>query len=74
MVEVLDQERRKNKMITNETNKTEQESGFLFNFSENDSRLLTKKMIHKIFKNNWLNLSFNPEESDLIQIYLDLDQ
>lgn len=48
-------------MITNETNKTEQESGFLFNFSENDSRLLTKKMIHKIFKNNWLNLSFNPE-------------
>lgn len=74
MVEVLDQERRKNKMITNETNKTEQESGFLFNFSGNDSRLLTKKMIHKIFKNNWLNLSFNPEESDLIQIYLDLER
>ena len=61
-------------MITNETNKTEQESGFLFNFSENDSRLLVKKMIHKIFKNNWLNLSFNPEESDLIQIYLDLER
>lgn len=74
MVEVLDQERRKNKMITNETNKTEQESGFLFNFSGNDSRLLAKKMIHKIFKNNWLNLSFNPEESDLIQIYLDLER
>ena len=61
-------------MITNKTNKTEQEFEFLFNFSGNDSRLLAKKMIHKIFKNNWLNLSFNPEKSDLIQIYLDLER
>lgn len=60
-------------MIIKTTNEVNEESEFLFDFGT-DSKLLVKKMFDKIFQNNLLDLSFEPTESDLIQVYLDLER
>lgn len=60
-------------MIIKKTNEVNEESEFLFDFGT-DSKLLVKKMLDKIFQNNLLDLSFEPTESDLIKVYLDLER
>lgn len=60
-------------MIIKKTNEVNEESEFLFDFGT-DSKLLVKKMLDKIFQNDLLDLSFEPVESDLIKVYLDLER
>lgn len=60
-------------MIIKKTNEVNEESEFLFDFG-NDSKLLVRKMLDKIFQNDLLDLSFEPTESDLIKVYLDLER
>ena len=60
-------------MIIKKTNEVNEESEFLFDFGT-DSKLLVKKMLDKIFQNDLLDLSFEPAESDLIKVYLDLER
>lgn len=60
-------------MIIKKTNEVNEESEFLFDFGT-DSKLLVKKMLDKIFQNYLLDLSFEPVESDLIKVYLDLER
>ena len=60
-------------MIIKKTNDINEEFEFLFDFGT-DSKLLVKKMLDKIFQNDLLDLFFEPTESDLIRIYLDLER
>lgn len=60
-------------MIIKKTNEVNEKSEFLFDFGT-DSKLLVKKMLDKIFQNDLLDLSFEPVESDLIKVYLDLER